>query len=98
MRSSIPVVSGRSFRGVQSRPFRNGERMKSKNIVSGRVTRYFVIVLALVVSLAPSLLAQATTATILGTVTDMSGAAVSDAAIQVKNVATGVTQNSVSDS
>jgi hypothetical protein len=46
---------------------------------------------------APSLLAQATTATVLGTVTDTSGAAIPDAAVLVKNVATGVTQSTVSD-
>ena len=36
--------------------------------------------------------AQASTATVLGTVTDMSGAAVSDALVTVKNVGTGATQ------
>ena len=41
---------------------------------------------------------QATTATILGTVTDPSGAAIADAAIQVKNVGTGISQNAVTDS
>jgi hypothetical protein len=41
--------------------------------------------------------AQATTATILGTVTDTSGAAVADAAVQIKNVATGITQNVATD-
>jgi hypothetical protein len=46
----------------------------------------------------PRLNAQAATATILGTVTDMSGAAVPGAAVQVKNVGTGITQSTVSDS
>src|SRR5581483_5570797 len=41
--------------------------------------------------------AQGTTATILGTVTDASGAAISDAAIQVKNLDTGLTQTTASD-
>jgi outer membrane receptor protein involved in Fe transport len=41
--------------------------------------------------------AQGTAATILGTVTDPSGAAVAGAAISVRNVATGIIQNTVSD-
>jgi len=41
--------------------------------------------------------AQAVTATILGTVTDMSGAALPDAAVQVKNVGTGLTQTANTD-
>ena len=42
--------------------------------------------------------AQATNAIIQGTVTDSSGAVVAGAAIQVKNVATGVSRSTVSDS
>jgi hypothetical protein len=42
-------------------------------------------------------IAQVTTATVLGTVTDASGAAIPEAAVQVKNVATGVTQSTASD-
>ena len=41
--------------------------------------------------------AQGTTATILGTVTDASGAAIPEAAVQVRNVATGSTQATTSD-
>ncbi len=41
--------------------------------------------------------AQGTTATILGTVTDASGATIPDAAVQVKNVGTGQTQSVQSD-
>jgi carboxypeptidase family protein len=41
--------------------------------------------------------AQGTTATILGTVTDMTGAGVPETAVQVKNVGTGITQSTVSD-
>jgi hypothetical protein len=46
---------------------------------------------------APRLAAQGTTATILGTVTDSTGAAIPGAAIQVKNVGTGLTQSTQSD-
>jgi hypothetical protein len=56
--------------------------------------------IALFIACAPvaiSLHAQVTTATISGTVTDSSGAAVSDAAIQVKNTGTSVTQSTNSD-
>ncbi len=41
--------------------------------------------------------AQGATATILGTVTDMSGAAISDANVQVQNLGTGATQSVTSD-
>src|SRR6266478_3898284 len=41
--------------------------------------------------------AQGTTATILGTVTDMTGAAIPETAVQVRNVGTGITQASASD-
>jgi hypothetical protein len=40
---------------------------------------------------------QAATATIQGTVTDSTGAAIPDAAVQVKNVGTGLTQSTASD-
>ncbi len=43
------------------------------------------------------LAAQGATATMLGTVTDASGAAVPDAMVQVKNVATGIAQSATSD-
>src|SRR5258708_1476109 len=41
--------------------------------------------------------AQGATATILGTVTDMSGAAIPETAVLVKNVGTGITQSATSD-
>ncbi len=58
---------------------------------------------AIVIMAAPAelgrnhLAAQGTTATILGTVTDSSGAAVPGAAIQVRNVGTAITQSVASD-
>lgn len=45
----------------------------------------------------PRLNAQVATATVLGTVTDSSGAAIPDATIQVKNVGTALTQSASSD-
>ena len=42
--------------------------------------------------------AQGATATVLGTVTDMSGAAVPGASIQIKNLQTGIAQSATSDS
>jgi Carboxypeptidase regulatory-like domain/TonB-dependent Receptor Plug Domain len=44
-----------------------------------------------------SLLAQVTTATISGTVSDSSGASVPDAVVQVKNTGTGITQSTNTD-
>jgi len=41
--------------------------------------------------------AQGTTATILGTVTDTSGAAIAGAAVEVKNTGTGLSQNVTTD-
>src|ERR1700681_1293747 len=41
--------------------------------------------------------AQGTTATVLGNVTDVSGAAIPEAAVQVKNLDTGAIQSTVSD-
>ncbi|HUL51619.1 MAG TPA: carboxypeptidase-like regulatory domain-containing protein, partial [Candidatus Nitrosotalea sp.] len=40
---------------------------------------------------------QGATATVLGTVADMSGAAIPDAAVELKNVRTGATQTVTSD-
>jgi hypothetical protein len=45
----------------------------------------------------PRLDAQGATAAILGTVTDMSGAAIPEASVQVRNVGTGTSQSTVSD-
>jgi Carboxypeptidase regulatory-like domain len=64
--------------------------------------RSFVFVFAMLIAAMLSagsgrLWAQGATATILGTVTDMSGAAVPRAMVQVKNSGTGVTQSIATD-
>ena len=64
-------------------------------------TRAFMALIALLIGLNGTtvmrLSAQGTTATILGTVADSSGAVIADATIQVKNVGTGATQSTTSD-
>ena len=45
-----------------------------------------------------NLFGQGTTATILGTITDTSGAVLPEAAIQIRNVGTGASQSVMSDS
>ena len=64
-----------------------------------KITRVFTICFSLVLLLAGvgQLAAQVTTATISGTVTDASGAAVPQASVQVKNAGTGSTQNITTD-
>src|SRR5580698_7355040 len=64
------------------------------------VNKYCLLALALVLAALGGierLAAQGTTATILGTVTDSTGAAIPDAMVQVKNVGTGQTQSIQSD-
>jgi Carboxypeptidase regulatory-like domain/TonB-dependent Receptor Plug Domain len=53
--------------------------------------------LTMLAALPARLAAQAATATVLGTVTDQSGAAVPGVAVDVKNTATGVSQTAISD-
>ena len=62
--------------------------------------RFFVLcALLLLVTIAASRLgAQGSTATIVGTVTDSSGAAVAGASVQAKNTGTGIAQTVASDS
>ena len=64
-----------------------------------RSTGWLAILAACLVSIfcAERLDAQASTATIVGTVTDSSGAAIVGAMVQVKNTGTGITQNVTTD-
>ena len=57
----------------------------------------FAVILVGVLFAAVPLAAQVSSATILGTVTDSSGAAIADAAVQVKNVGTGIAQTTASN-
>ena len=62
------------------------------------VGRFAALLLALLALAGlSSLNAQGAGATILGTVTDMSGAAIPDAAVQVRNVGTGIAQSTTSN-
>ncbi len=57
-----------------------------------------VLICALIASMSVIRLSgQGATATILGTVTDTSGAAIPDAAVEVRNTGTGISESSVSD-
>jgi hypothetical protein len=58
---------------------------------------FFAFVLLLGAAGGNRLFAQVTTATITGTVTDSSGAAIADAMVEVKNVATGISQTTTTD-
>lgn len=64
---------------------------------SGSLVFSLSVALVLAFLGAAGLFAQGTTGTILGTVTDMSGAAVPDATVQVRNVGTGQNQSVPSD-
>src|SRR5690349_5122878 len=60
--------------------------------------RPFFCVLTACLWLASSLSGQGTTATVLGTVTDMSGAVLPEAVVEIRNVGTGAAQSVTSDS
>ena len=69
----------------------------SKNIRSGLRLVLPVLLLGICGGGAISrIAAQSATATILGTVTDTSGAAIPNAAVQVQNTGTGITESTVS--
>ena len=63
----------------------------------GLKVRFAILAVALCVCASVTLWGQGTTATILGTVADMSGAAIPDAMVQAKNAGTGVTQSVAAD-
>ncbi len=73
--------------------------MTMKRVKSNFTVYFSATILAFAISVlgVNSLWGQGATATILGTVTDMSGAAVPDAMVQVKNSGTGATQSLTSD-
>ena len=70
--------------------------MFSMTQVRQRLSAFALMGLLLCVA-GTGLLAQVTTATISGTVSDSSGASVPDAMVQVKNTATGITQSTNTD-
>src|ERR1700681_14644 len=79
----------------QSQNFEKGGPMASKKL---HVISAFGLTAALFFSMtAIRLTAQTTTATILGTVTDSSGAAVPDAGVRITNTGTAATQITMSD-
>jgi hypothetical protein len=65
----------------------------------GKTIHLLGVVLLLVISerAVNRLMAQGATATILGTVSDVSGAAIPEASVRVTNVQTGVTQSAATD-
>jgi outer membrane receptor protein involved in Fe transport len=63
-----------------------------------RLCSTVLVVLLFASAIATRVASQTATATILGTVTDSSGAAVPDAAVEAKNTETGITQRVTSDS
>ena len=63
----------------------------------GQKVRFTLLVVMLCAATSVGLLGQGSTATILGNVSDASGAAIPEASIQVKNVGTGATQTVTAD-
>ena len=63
----------------------------------GRVAAVFLVCIGLVSALARPAAAQAVTGTIVGTVTDSTGAVVSGAKVTISNTGTGLTRTFVSD-
>ena len=65
--------------------------------LSARLSRVLLAVLASALLLPASVFAQFDTATVLGAIKDSSGAVVPGATVTLKNVATGITANAVTD-
>ncbi len=75
--------------------------MGRKNVISTRLRSCFVacgVALALILSSSSSMLAQVTTADIVGSVTDPSGAIVGGATVTAKNEGTGVSRSTTTGS
>lgn len=78
------------------------EKHKGKSMMTKLVLRYVLLSALMAVVLLglgnlTRVMAQGSTATILGTVSDSSGAAIPDAAVQVRNIGTSSTQATTSD-
>lgn len=67
------------------------------SIFSGLVNYRLALIVFAIVSFAPATYAQFDTATVLGTITDATGAAVPKASVSLKNLATGITVTAQSD-
>src|SRR5215471_2113987 len=78
-------------------PLRSSETEKMFGKLNSKSSASVVCIGALLAMTPSWLYGQASTATIVGTVSDASGATIVGAMVQVRNVGTGVVQNTVSD-
>src|SRR5215472_12003046 len=99
LKGLLKFARGNEF-GTGRIPFLGGEMLNSVRIrrISSTSEAILLAMMLLGAAKMSRLNAQVTTATILGTVMDASGAAIPDSAIEVRNVGTGATQSTVSDS